>query len=417
MRLMCVIQMILAIAVTTVITGCNSISRPGTKQNGLFGLRRSNDRIPDPDELLDPMGERSVHRMLLSDFSPQNIGVTLQSKFGGRNTAEAEEMYKDAQALYANAIAEMERNPNGKGHQEKFAVASRRFRSVASKAPESALEEEALFYEGEAAFHANRYVEANRAYEKLIALYSGTKFLDKAERNRFAIAQYWLQLADQGFGIKLGDPSRPTSAMGTEARRIFHRIRIDDPTGKLADDATMALGMAYFNAGKFYEAADTYADLRQNYPGSQHQFLAHLYELKSCLKSYRGGSYDSQPLDRADNLLKTIVTQFPEQANEEKDFLAIEATRIRNLLAQRDLTMADYFADRGENRAAKIYYEEVAENFTDTQVAKSASEQLQLLRDKPAIPEQRGKWLVNMFPDPNNEKPVLNASVQEKLMR
>ena len=33
--------------------------------------------------------------------------------------------------------------------------------------------------------------------------------------------------------------------------RVYDRIRLDDPTGKLADDATLALGNAYFAVGKF----------------------------------------------------------------------------------------------------------------------------------------------------------------------
>ena len=417
MRFMCVVQLGIAIAATTILSGCSSVSRPGTKQDGLFGLRRAGDRVQDPSELLDPLGERSVDRLLLSDFSPSNIGDTLKSRMGMRDPGEAEQTYQQAQQVYAQAVAAMEANPSGQTHVDKFSEAARLFRSAASLAPESAMEEEALFFEGEASFHANRYVEANRAYEKLIALYSGTRYLDKAERNRFAIAQYWLQLAEKDSGFQLGDPKRPTTSLAMEARRIFHRIRIDDPTGKLADDATMALGMAYFHAGKYYEAADAYADLRQNYPGSEHQFLAHLYELKSCLKSYRGGHYDSQPLDRADKLLKTIVTQFPDQAQEEKEFLAVEATRIRNMLAERDLSMAEYFEHRGENRAAGVYFREVAENFTDTELAETASQRLGRLDGKPPVPEQKLKWLVDMLPDPNAEKPILNASMQEKLMR
>ena len=46
-------------------------------------------------------------------------------------------------------------------------------------------------------------------------------------------------------------------------------MRIDDPTGKLADDATIALANAYFEQERYLDAADTYEDLRVNFPSSQ----------------------------------------------------------------------------------------------------------------------------------------------------
>ena len=395
--------------------GCQSIQRPGTQQNGLFGLRNSN-RSENLEDVLDPMGERSVNGILLQDLTPSQISNTLKSRFAGKNPEQADRTFKEAQAIYSQAVAKMESDPEGDAHVEDFENAAKKFALAASQYPESSIEEDSLFYEGESYFFANRYVQSNRAYEKLVALYSGTRFLDKAERNRFSIAQYWLQLAEQNQGFSFADPKRPGS-LKTEARRILHRIRIDDPTGKLADDATMALGMAYFQAEKYFEAADTFEDLRRSYPGSQHQYLAHLYEFKSRLNSYRGKHYDDTSLKKADILLEQILKRFPRQASEEKEFLAVEANRIRNLKAERDLGMAHYYENRSENRAARWYYEQVAENYGDTQIATDVTTRIANLKQKPDLPPQRGEWLVKMFPDESGDKPLLTAEIKEKLIR
>ena len=138
---------------------------------------------------------------------------------------------------------------------------------------------------------------------------------------------------------------------------MLHRIRIDDPTGKLADDATLALGKAFMQSERYYEAADTFEDLRQNYPGSEHRFAAHMLELECRLKGYQGDGYDDTPLRKADDLMKAIVKQFPKESAGQLPYLEAQASAIQKQLAQRDISMANYFEGRGENLAAKIYYE------------------------------------------------------------
>ena len=424
MRFWLVSKLVIFCLMLPAMTGCQSIGGPfkkpdrhGSDKDGLFGLRREGKRNFDPDETLDPMGARSADRLVLDDLMPGNIKNTVQTRLlNEQNPEEAQRIFAEAQQTYRQASDRQESNPTGDGHIKDFIEAAKQYRLAASRWPESTVEEDSLFYEGQSFFFADQYVEANRAYEKLIALYSGTRYLDKAEQHRFAIARYWLELAEKNGGPSLNDPRRPRLNVVSEARRILHRIRIDDPTGKFADDATNALADAYFKDKRYAEAADTYEDLRRNYPGSPFQYHAHLFELKSRLLAYQGKSYDDQPLRKADDLMRAIVQQFPEQARKEKDFLAQEATRIRTMLADRDLAMAQYFEGRGENRAAKYYYQQVAENYDDTKLADKIQEQIAEVDTKPPVPPQRGKWLINLFPDQEDEKPVLTAG-NEKIFR
>ncbi len=404
--------------------GCESLSgpfkkpdRPGIEKDGLLGFRRKGERKFNPEETLDPMGARSADRLVLDDLMPGNIRTTVETRLlNQQDPDEAQRIFAEAQQIYSEAIAEQKLNPTGKKHIDGFIEAAKKYRLAASRWPESTVEEDSLFFEGQSYFFADQYVESNRAYEKLIALYSGTRYLDKAEQHRFAIARYWLELADKTGGLSLNDPRRPRLNLVSEARRIYHRIRIDDPTGKFADDATNALADAYFKDKRYADAADTYEDLRRNYPGSSFQYHAHLFELKSRLLSYQGKSYDDQPLRKADELMRSIVQQFPEQARKDQDFLAEEATRIRTMLAERDLAMAQYFEGRGENRAAKFYYEQVADNYEDTKLAEKVQAQIAEVESKPPLPPQRGQWLINLFPDQEDETPVLKAG-NEKIFR
>ena len=401
-------------------TGCSSLQSRGGKHhqnNGVLGgLRGSTDADRDLATSVDPLGERTYNRFLWQDIAPSQLSTTWAVRTAlNEDRPAAEAAYAQGQQLYEHAL--QIRDSGNQEYSTMFNEAANNFRLAAGKFPDSQLEHDALFYEGESYFFANRYVQANRAFENLLGRYSGSRYLDKAEARRFTIAQYWLELADSGKLVDIGDPARPAVGLRAEAKRILHRIRLDDPTGKLADDATLALANAYFKQERWNDAADTYEGLRINYPGSSHQFHAHLFELKSRVNSYQGPSYDDAPLQKADKLMRQIVQQFPTQAQEEKDYLGQEGNLIRNQLAARDWSMGQYFENRGENQAAKIYYEQVANNYDDTQLAEMATQQVAEVAKLPPEPAQRAKWLIDMFPDTETAKPVIASNPSDTLLR
>lgn len=401
-------------------SGCQSLAPDLGSVNGkkksLFGLGKKEREI-DSDEVLDPLGARDSNRILWADLAPSQLLTTIKARTQGANPAVAKENYTEGQRLYQAAIDQLERDPDGDLHKDMFNEAANQFRVASASMPDSQVEENALYFEGESYFFADRYVQSNRAFEKLIANYSGTHHLDHAEHRRYAIAVYWLELAETTFMPSLTDPKRPQSGLATEARRVLHRIRIDDPTGKLADDATLALGKAFMNTQRYYEAADTFEDLRKNYPGSPHQFTAHMLELESRLQGYQGKNYDDTPLRKADDLMKNIVRLFPKECEGQLDYLEQRAAQIQNQIAERDYSMAQYFENKGENRAARIYYQKVADDFKHTPLGESVNQQIEKVAALPPKPAQPAQWLVNLFPDPEAAKPVIRTGDNESFFR
>jgi len=396
--------------------GCSIFGKSKDPDAGMFGLKRRGPKKDTSAESLDPLGARNTNRMLLDDLSPSQIGTTFQVR-GKRKIDQgaAKTHYEDGQRIYDEAVAAKQAN-NG-SHQSLFIDAANQFRLASARYPDSQLEEDALYFEGESYFFSDHYVQSNRAFEKLVANYTGTRHLDRAEQRRLTIALYWLDLSDQYKGPKFGDPKRPKTGLASEARRILHRIRIDDPTGRLADDATLALGKAFLKAHRYYEAADTFEDLRRNYPGSKHQFTAHMLELEARMRGYQGKNYDDTPLRKADELMKQIVRQFPVEAKEQLPYLEAQATTIQNQIAERDYSMGAYFESRGENRAAKYYYEQVAEKYDHTEFAQTVRQQIAEVEKRPPVPKQPGKWIVDLFPRDEDEAAMIAAGDNESIFR
>ena len=403
------------LVVVFIASGCSSL-KPGGKI--LDGFRKKGAKREDVADALDPLGARSGNRLLLDDLAPSQILTTIRTRtrFGSDNRT-ARVAYNKGQQYYQDAAKIKSADPDGSAHQAVFDKAAAEFRVAAANAPDTEIEEEAVFKEGESRFFSDRYVQANRAFEKLVGNYPGSEYFDRAQQRRYAIALYWIELSKSGSSVAISDAKRPKFGLAAEARRILHRIRIDDPTGKLADDATFSLGNALVSNKQYYEAGDTYEDLRRNYPGSKYLFDAHMLELECRLKSYQGPSYDATPLLKAEELVTSIAQQFPKEAQENLDSLEKQASLVNNQLAQRDFEMGQFYETKGENRAAELYYADVQKNHRNSVFAEQLPERIASVKNGPAVPPQTAKWLVDMFPEDEEAKPVIRTGDNETMFR
>jgi TolA-binding protein len=352
------------------------------------------------------------HKPLIDpeNFKQANIRRNLKTLIGqGPNRAIARDEYEQGTAAY-NAAAELE----GAARQQKFAEAAQHFVTAADRWPDSSLEQDALFMAGDCYYFADYYVEANRQYELLIKKYANSRHLDVVEARRFVIAQYWLKANDEQpymTGFNLTDPERPWFDTRGNALRLYDKIRIDDPTGKLSDDATLAAANAHFAKGKWDQADQLYGDLVAAYPESEHQFDAHFLGLKAKLNTYRGSDYEGSSLDEAEKLIKQMRRMFPRESAEEREFLDRSFAEIRYKKAERFWKTAAYYDNRTEYGGARFYYDIVRREYDDTPFAERAKQRVAQLRDKPDTPPQRLSWLVNLFPESDDLKPILDKAL------
>ncbi len=351
--------------------------------------------------------------LTVKDFAPNKLKSTMKTLVGqGPNPQIARETYAEAQAAYAAATEMHQRNPGGDSRSE-FLAAAKLYETAAERWPDSEVEHNSLRMAGESYFFADHYWDAEIAYEMLLKKYQNSKYLDAIQPRRFAIAQYWLGLHRENpkafYEINVFDQSTPTRDVFGHAMRVFDRIRLDDPTGKLADDATLAMGNAHFAAGKFIKADEYYTDLRKTFPSSEHQFQAHFLGLKAKLEAYQGPDYSADAILGAEKLVEQIRKQFPREAQTEREYLDREAARIRYLRAERDWLMAQRFDQRAEYGAAKHYYAALIESYPETPFGERAQQRMNEITGQPDVPEQPLSWLVAMFPDEKDIKPRLNA--------
>jgi tetratricopeptide (TPR) repeat protein len=221
---------------------------------------------------------------------------------------------------------------------------------------------------------------------------------------QFAIARYWEQYADY-------DPdwvvtpnfiqhSLPLFDTLGRAIKVYENIRLNDPTGPLADDAIMATANSYFRRGRYTDADYQYDLLRKEYPRSDHQFNAHVLGLQCKLRKYQGPDYDGTPLEEAELLVRQQRTQFAGELDlDQRQKLAEIDAEVRRALATREYAMAEHFDNLEEYGSAKFYYAQVVKNYPTTPLAVQARERIAALGGLPESPEPKLAWLIDYVPE------------------
>ncbi len=359
----------------------------------------------DLDSTYNLPGETNTDRGIFGETS-DNLMTSFRSAVGlGPNETAAKDEFEQAMASYRSAS-----QLQGNARRDAFEDVGKMFSKSAVRWPSSSIEEDSMFYRAESAFFADRYPQAQTIFSNLIAKYPSTRYIDKISQRRFQIAKYWLDHDQQHKQLPIAPNlarDRPTFDRFGNATKLLERIRLDDPTGELADDATMLAATSCFERGKYYRADELLTDLRRSFPNSSHQYNAHMLGLKTKIRLYQGPAYAPGPLDAAEELVKQMRRQFPSESRTDDGFLDSAYKDIRMNRAVREITQARYRDQRKEYRAARVLYERVAREFSDTSLSKDAEVRLAQLEGLPDLPPQRLQVLAKAFPSNSEEQPLI----------
>ena len=368
----------------------------------------------DPESLLDEQERRygvQEKKGIFNRNAKNSLRTNIRTVMGkGINRDAARDMFDKGDGLYREA-ARLTAKDDRAARRRKFVRAAEKYREAGLRWPNSAMEENAIFMEADALFFADHYDDANEKFEELLKRFPNSRHLDRAEARRFSIAQYWEKLAtddpEPAYYFNLTGEERPVRDAKGHALRIYDRIRLDDPTGALADDATMAAGNLQFQRGKYIQADEYYTDLRRAFPNSEHQFMAHFLGLRAKLASYQGVDYSGTVLNQAEKLIETMQSQFPDESREHQEYLAKAAAEVAYFQAERDWSDGKYYDRRKEYGAAKFHYAKLLKDYPNTPFAQQARERVGEIYDQPDVPDQKLEWLVDLFP--SSDEPAVQA--------
>ena len=283
--------------------------------------------------------------------------------------------------------------------QKQFDDAAKAYKEAARRWPDSILEEDAQFMRAECYFFADRYSWASDSYAELLKKYENSRYLDTVMKRQFAIGRYWDAEGKVVYNYvpNITDKKRPLFDTSGHSVAVYESIRLNDPTGPLADDAVMSTANYHFVKGHYEDASYQYDILRKDYPRSEHQLQAHVLGLQSRMRSYQGSQYDSTPLDEAEKIANVTVNQFGAEIPEERARLIEAQNQIRVQQAERDYANGEYYYNRRYYGAARHYYQQITDRYPETAVAQMARERLDATKDLPVEPPNYFGWLGKVF--------------------
>jgi outer membrane protein assembly factor BamD (BamD/ComL family) len=286
-----------------------------------------------------------------------------------------------------------------------YAGAIALYQSAADLGPRSFTEEDALFMIGECYFFQDRYSYAVDAYQRLLKRYSNTRHMDRVSGRLYAVATYWRDHHQESPHYSttpnLIDSTRPWFDTHGYALKTYEAVWLSDPTGPLADDAVMQTANSHFQTENWDDADEYYTQLRRDFPNSKHIVKAFFLGYRAKLMRYQGPGFDSAPLTEAEELIETLLRQFNSQLSEEERRLVQAASQeVRAQKAERVWAMGEFYARKGQYRAARKYYEELLKQYPDQKLfVDQATARMQETADKPAKPAERLVWLSRLFPE------------------
>jgi TolA-binding protein len=335
----------------------------------------------------------------LSDLAPENVYKNLKNAAGyGPNEKIAIQAIQDGKGLFKQgkdkfdaAVARGVDEKTAKAAMDEgrslFKEAAGKFALAADRWPDSPLEEDALFLQGDSEFFADLYPKAHDTFGGLLKKYSNTRHLDIVVAREFAMGRYWeQQYYASSIPVNVSDKSRPMFATFGWAIQAYERVRTYDPKGPLADDSLMAIGNAYFLCGQWSDAAYNYDLLCKEYPNSEHQLKAHLFSLQANMRRYQGSAYDEGPLKESAKAAKTTLSQFGDKLGSEREKVVRAQAQIMEEQANRDFVRGQYYEGRHCYGAARLYYNGVVDEFPSTECARKSKERLEKIRNEPDEP-------------------------------
>ncbi len=260
-----------------------------------------------------------------------------------------------------------------------------------------------MFYQAESYFFNDQYSKAQDTLDNLMKEHENSRYLDKIVLRQYSIGHYWEKMHSHAphwpVTPNFTDSSKPLFDTWGNALKAYESVAMNDPTGPLADDSIMAVANAYFNAGRFEDAAYYYERLRKEHPKSPHLVTAHLLGMKSQELVYQGPMYDAAALEEASEIAERALSQFGRELGDERQKVIEARNKYDAKMAQRDWEMAKFFEGKSKYGGARFYYGQIIKGYPNTAIAAAAQKRMGEIKDYPATPPNRFKWLTDVFPD------------------
>ncbi|MDD5432432.1 MAG: tetratricopeptide repeat protein [Candidatus Omnitrophica bacterium] len=251
--------------------------------------------------------------------------------------------------------------------------AEKEFKKLLKAYPKSFEASESQFYLGRIAEETGRPYEAYLAYQKVIDKYPFSERIKEINEREYKIGELFMsgeKRKAMGLTLPVENPSI----------EIFTRVIENSTYGPLAPKAQYKLGLVLKELKRYFEAEDAFNKVISNYPDSEWSEPSK-FQIAVCRQAVsRGADYDQGATEEAKQKFEEFVKEHPEAILSDKAEKSISA--IREEEAEANFNIGRFYEKQKQFESAKIYYNEVITNYSDSTFAAKAQEKLRTLEKK-----------------------------------
>jgi outer membrane assembly lipoprotein YfiO len=233
------------------------------------------------------------------------------------------------------------------------------------------LADENKFLRGEILMAQGKYLPAAKEYQQMLAAHPDTELYDEAIAKQYeigdALYEEGQQKLDKRWTIYRKRPLR-------RAGEVYAMVVENQPFTPQAAEAQYKIGLTQHTRKNYTEAAFEYRRVVEDYGGSEWVDDASFGLASAYYEQSLPPEYDQTPSELAIRAIDDFQGMYP--ADERNPDLADKRKQMRDKIAAQRLQTAQYYEKRREFQSAKIYYNVVAEEYSDTAAADQAREWL-----------------------------------------
>jgi outer membrane protein assembly factor BamD len=254
--------------------------------------------------------------------------------------------------------------------EKKYDDAIREFKKLLKAYPKSAEAAESQYFLGLIEEAQGKLYEAYKAYQKMIDKYPFSERIQEVNEREYKIAEaFMIGEKRKAMGVVL-----PVENPSIE---IFNKVIENSTYGPLAPKAQYKLGLVLKGLMRYYEAEEAFNKVITSYPESEWVEPAK-FQIASCRAAVsRGPDYDQGAATEAKQKFEEFVKEHPDA------ILSRDAeeniNRLREKEAESGYGIARFYEKQKAYESAKIYYNEILDNYSDTKWLPLATERLQVI--------------------------------------
>ena len=256
----------------------------------------------------------------------------------------------------------------------KVGKAQKAFNQLKADYPQIAGDDFDAFVKAEVLYGRREYTKAVNAYDKFTDQFPQSVFYQSALERQYQIATAFLG------GQKITALKVIRIRAYDEGGEIMNKIADKAGDAPVAQNALKTLAQSKAKRGDYQEAYQTWSDVSNRWPTGQTGQEALFGMARSLEQSYNGPKFDSKVLESSKSYYGEYQQRYPDIAAELE--VAQTLDRIDEELAEKEQTVADYYAKTGSYTAANLYYQRVIDNWPDSASAKLTEQKMADLEEK-----------------------------------